>query len=80
MNELKPHMVCDLCRFGRADETCYNGGVNKCLKNGRYTRFESKNCPSMEHVEGGIPYCADKQTACDNCETNVADFLNDYMV
>ena len=29
---------------------------------------EPKECPAMERVEGGVPYCSDKQTACDGCK------------
>ena len=40
MSELKPRVVCDLCRKGDGDNLCYAGGVDKCLKDGRYTKFE----------------------------------------
>ena len=40
MSELKPRMVCDLCRKGDGDNLCYAGGMDKCLKDGQYTQFE----------------------------------------
>lgn len=28
-----------------------------------------RKCPSMQRVEGGIPYCEKNQTACDGCKS-----------
>jgi hypothetical protein len=38
------------------------------LLNAESENKAQKECPAMEHVEGGIPYCAEKQTACDGCK------------
>ena len=68
MSELKPRMVCDLCRKGDGDNLCYAGGVDKCLKDGRYTKFElhrvqPANEPltieQLKQMDGEPVWCAD---------------------
>ena len=56
MSELKPRVICDLCRKGDGDNLCYAGGVDKCLKDGKYTKFELRRvqpaaCEIAEYAE-----------------------------
>ena len=43
MKTNKPRMVCDLCKCGYGGSVCLAGGVDKCFKNGEYTKFELRN-------------------------------------
>lgn len=56
MSDLKPRLVCDLCRLGDGDATCYAGGADKCLKDGHYTKYQPRRAtqdpkrPSEEDI------------------------------
>jgi len=85
MSEPKPKCVCGLCAKGISEtETCYAGGINKCLKDGRYTKFDLKQCEPdkpLTWIDALVEYWHTHETGNTLCEFLglTEDEYNNYL-